>query len=166
MPDPERPTMRHLVDAFISAVEDARRELIRQEGRAVSVRELIRRAGFPDSRRASVAAHLNPRIDRPQGHRVPPDIVKGLAEALSSVISEDELARAAQAAAGYTVTDTSSPDVAFVVSRFYGDEGVTDEEKAAVTARLLQIIAEETSRNVSHTRPTVTPDTTPDDTST
>jgi hypothetical protein len=33
-----------------------------------------------------------------------------------------------------------------VVSRFYGDETVTEDEKAEVTARLLQIIAEESGR--------------------
>ena len=138
--------IRHTVDAFIQAVEDARSQLIRREGRDVSIRELIRRAGFPDSRRAGVAYHLNPRIDRSRGHKVPPDVVQGLARALAPVISEEDLARAAQVAAGFNVMDTSSSDVAFVVARYFGDEEVSEEEKRATTARLLQILAEEQQR--------------------
>lgn len=134
------------MDAFIQAVEDARRQLIRREGRDVSIRELIRRAGFPDSRRAGVAYHLNPRIDRSRGHKVPPDVVEGLARALAPVVSEEDLARAAQVAAGFNVVDTSSSDVAFVVARYFGDEEVSEEEKRATTARLLQILAEESQR--------------------
>lgn len=140
--------MRHVVDAFITAVEEARRELIRSEGRDVSIRELIRRAGFPESQRAGVAYHLNPRIDRTRGHKVPPEIVRRLAAALSPHITEDELTRAAQVAAGFNVTDhPASPDVTQVVSRFYGDEAVTEEERRAVTARLMQILAEEAQRS-------------------
>jgi hypothetical protein len=45
---------------FPAGVDEARRRLIRDEGQNVSVRELIRRAGFDDSRRTSVARHLNP----------------------------------------------------------------------------------------------------------
>ena len=136
--------MRHTVDAFITAVEEARRQLTRQEGRDVSVRELIRRAGFPESRRAGVAYHLNPKIDRSRGHKVPADIVQALATVLP--VSEAELSRAAQVAAGFNVLDVSHPDVDVVVARFYGDETVSDDDKAQVTARLLQIIAEETQR--------------------
>lgn len=137
--------MRHTVDAFIQAVEDARRQLIRQEGRDVSVRELIRRAGFPESQRSGVAYHLNPRIDRTRGHKVPAEIVRKLAAVLP--ISEEDLARAAQVAAGFDVVDTSSSDVAFVVARYFGDEDVSEEEKRATTARLLQILAEESQRS-------------------
>jgi hypothetical protein len=136
--------MRHTVDAFIQAVEDARRQLIRQEGRDVSVRELIRRAGFAESQRAGVAYHLNPRIDRSRGHKVPPELVTRLAAVLP--ISEEDLARAAQVAAGFNVVDTSSSDIAFVVARYFGDEEVSDEEKQATTARLMQIITEELQR--------------------
>lgn len=136
--------MRHTVDAFIQAVEEARRALIRQEGRDVSVRELIRRAGFSESRRAGVSYHLNPRINRERGHKVPADIVTKLAAVLP--ISEEELARAAQVAAGFNVIDTSSSDPAFVVARYFGDEEVSEEEKRATTARLLQILAEESQR--------------------
>jgi hypothetical protein len=136
--------MRHTVDAFIQAVDDARRQLIRQEGRDVSERELIRRAGFDESQRAGVSYHLNPRINRIRGHKVPAEIVRRLASVLP--ISEEDLARAAQVAAGFNVVDTSSSDVAFVVARYFGDEEVTEEEKRATTARLLQILAEESQR--------------------
>src|SRR5215218_1489281 len=66
-------TMRHLMDAFQRAVDEARRQLIREEGQNVSARELIRRAGFDDSRWASVVRHLNPNQPWPKGHKVPPD---------------------------------------------------------------------------------------------
>lgn len=143
----ESATVQYTVDAFIEAAEEARRQLIRSEGRDVSWREVIRRAGFPDDKRAGVAYHLNPNIDRARGHNVPPEIVARLAAVLP--ISEQELARAARVAAGYNVDDEAeSTDVARVVSRFYGDETVTEEEKAEVTARLLQIIAEESRRGL------------------
>jgi hypothetical protein len=144
--EPESATVQYTVDAFIEAAEEARRQLIRSEGRDVSWREVIRRAGFPDDKRGGVAYHLNPNIDRARGHNVPPEIVARLAAVLP--ISEQELARAARVAAGYNVTDIDeeSADVAGVVSRFYGDETVTEDEKAEVTARLLQIIAEESRR--------------------
>ena len=77
-------TMRHLMDAFQQAVDEARRQLIRDEGQNVSVRELIRRAGFDDSRRTSVARHLNPNQPWPKGHKVPPEIVRALAAVLPS----------------------------------------------------------------------------------
>src|SRR3954462_13074638 len=70
-----RTTMRDLMDAFQHAVDEARRQLIRDAGQNVAVRELIRRAGFAVSRRASVARHLNPPQPWPKGHKVPPDIV-------------------------------------------------------------------------------------------
>lgn len=136
--------IRHTVDAFIQAVEDARRQLIREEGRDVSVRELIRRAGFADSQRAGVAYHLNPRIDRTRGHKVPAEVVHKLAKVLP--ISEEDLARAAQVAAGFNIVDTSSSDPTFVVARYFGDEEVTQAERRATTARLLQILAEESQR--------------------
>jgi hypothetical protein len=132
------------VDAFIQAVEDARRQLIRREGHDVSMRELIRRAGFEESQRAGVAYHLNPRINRKRGHKVPAEVVRKLAGVLP--ISEEQLVHAAQVAAGFNVVDTSSSDVAFVVARYFGDEEVSEEEKRATTARLLQILAEESQR--------------------
>lgn len=143
--DPESATVQYTVDAFIEAAEEARRQLIRNEGQDVSWREVIRRAGYPESKRAGVAYHLNPNVDRPRGHNVPPDIVSNLAKVLP--ISEQELSRAARIAAGYNVVDEAGePDVAAVVSRFYGDEAVSAEQKAEVTARLMQIIAEEIRR--------------------
>lgn len=136
-------TVQYTVDAFIEAAEDARRQLIRSEGRDVSWREVIRRAGFPDDKRAGVSYHLNPNVDRMRGHHVPAEIVSKLAAVLP--ISEQELARAARVAAGFNVTlDEGQGDVTGAVARFYGDENVSEEEKAEVTARLLEIIAEET----------------------
>jgi hypothetical protein len=137
------------VDAFIERVEAARRELIKQTGQSVSVRELLRRAGYTDNQRASIAYHLNPNRhtgDKP--HRVPPELVRRLAAVFREMsnpppVDEDGLAQAAHVAAGFDVVDTSEPDVSHVVQRFYGDENVTEEQKRAVTQQLMKILAEE-----------------------
>src|SRR3954451_16011446 len=115
------------MDAFQQAVDRARRQLIREEGQNVSVRELIRRAGFDDSRRAAVARHLNPNLPWPKGHQVPPEIVRALAAVLP--IGESSLMQAAQVAAGYRVTDEGPRDLGSEVARFLGDEEVPAEEK-------------------------------------
>jgi len=133
------------MDAFQQAVDQARRQLIREEGQNVSLRELIRRAGFDDSRRASVARHLNPNQPWPKGHRVPPDIVRALAAVLP--ISESDLMQAAQVAAGYWVRDEEPRDLGFEVARFLGDEEVSEEEKARLRAQLLQLVAEDLQRS-------------------
>jgi hypothetical protein len=138
-------TVQDTVDAFIEAAEAARRQLIRAEGRDVSWREVIRRAGYSESERARVAYHLNTTKQWPKGHNVPAEIVSRLAAALQT--SEQDLQRAARVAAGFNVVDeTSDTDAVGVVSRFYGSEDVSEEEKAEVTARLLEIIAEESRR--------------------
>ncbi len=137
--------MRHLMDNFQQAVEEARRQLIREEGRNVSVRELIRRAGFEESRRASVARHLNTRLSWPKGHRVPPDIVRALAAVLP--VTESDLMRAAQAAAGYEAPGDDARDLGYDVARFLGDEDVSEEEKADLRVRLMQILAEDLRRS-------------------
>lgn len=136
--------MATTTDAFIRAVDDARRRLIRTEGRNISVRELIRRAGFDDGRRPGVAYHLNPnRHTGAKPHRVPLDVIRGLAGALH--VTEEELSRAAAVASGLNVVeqDVLKSDVTYVVARFFGDERVPDTERQATTARILQIIAEQ-----------------------
>jgi hypothetical protein len=132
------------MDAFIQAVDDARRRLIREEGRNVSLREIIRRAGYSEKERPSVFYHLNQNRHTGEGsHRVPDELVTRLAQVLP--ITEGELRKAARVSAGFNVAD-EGPDVAYVVARFFSDENVSAEEKRAVTARLLQIIADETIR--------------------
>src|SRR3954469_3628717 len=138
-------TMRHLMDAFQQAVDEARRQLIRDERQNVSVRELIRRAGFAAARRASVARHLNPNQPWPRGHQVPPEIVRALAAVLP--ISESNLMKAPQHAAGYRVRGEEERDLGFEVARFLGDEEVPEEEKARLRARRLQIVAEDLQRS-------------------
>lgn len=139
-------TMRTNMDAFIEAVESARQRLIRQEGRNVSGRELLRRAGFTDKQRPTVSYHLNPnRHTGAKPHNVPFYIVERLAAVLP--VSQEELAAAARVAAGYSVReDEPGPELTYMVQRFYDDEDISPEEQARVTARLLQIIAEVTSR--------------------
>lgn len=134
--------MRRTMDAFIQAVEDARRRLIRTEGQNVSMREVLRRAGYSDSSRAGAAYHLNRSKSWPKGHKVPPEIVKRLSEVLP--ISHEELARAAQAAAGYNVV-TSRPDMQ-AVARFLDSDNVSEEDKVEVVASMAQMIADEMGR--------------------
>jgi hypothetical protein len=135
--------MRRTMDAFIQAVEDARRRLIREEGQNVSMREMIRRAGYTDSERAGVMYHLNTRATWPRGHKVPPELVERLAKVMP--ISHEELARAAQVAAGYNV-DVSSLDLPAAAARYFDDREVPDGQRALVVARLLEIIADDAVR--------------------
>lgn len=137
--------MRSAMDTFQQAVEDARRQLIREKGRNVSVRELIRMAGFEESRRSTVAKHLNPNLTWPKGHRVPPEIVSALAAVLP--ISEADLMKAAQQAAGYVVPTTTERNLGYDVARFLGDTEVAPDEKAQLRAELLRILADDMNRS-------------------
>lgn len=147
------------MDAFQTAVEDARQRLARAEGRPISVQEMLRRAGFSDEKsgdrltlrgaRFHVDAKEYERRRRPgRGHTVPPELVDALAEVLP--ISRAELQRAAQVAAGFDVVEQApTDDVAATVARFLGDPTVSEQERAAVTAELLRIIAEQQTRRHS-----------------
>lgn len=137
--------MRSQMDSFHQAVEDARRQLIRDEGRNVSVRELIRRAGFEESRRSTVSRHLEVNRVWPKGHRVPPEIVSALAAVLP--ISEADLMKAAQQAAGYHVPAAEDRNLGYDVARFLGDAEVTPDEKARLRAELLRILADDMNRD-------------------
>lgn len=139
------PKIHTAMDAFIETVEAARSELIRREGANVSMREVLRRAGYDESQRASVSYHLNAnRHTGEKPHHVPPEFVKRLAAVLP--VAEEDLARAARVSAGFDVVDRSHPDVAFVVQRYFGDETVSETEKREVTAELMGILAEELRR--------------------
>jgi hypothetical protein len=142
--------MATVVDPFIQAVDEARRNLIREEGANVSIRELIRRAGYTEQQRPGIAYHLNPnRHSGERPHHIPRHMVERFARALR--VPEEDLARAAAAAAGHNVVERDVPDVVYSVTRFYGDEQVTDEERAAATARILQIIADAQTPRASGT---------------
>lgn len=140
------------MDPFQRAVDDARRRL------GISVSEMLRRAGFPryaakthqrqqGEKPLTISGaryHLEPRYnkDRQGGHRVHPELITRLADVLE--ISEEELRRAAQLAAGFTVPmEPIAEDIPTMFARFLGDERVTEEEKQQAAARLLQIIAEQ-----------------------
>ena len=130
-----------MADHFIEAVEDARAQLIRQEGRGVSVRELLRRAGIPESKRAGAAYHLNARkFDGTGQHRVPPDLVRHLAAVLP--ISEAQLAEAAFRASGLQATEpTDGNAVVAAVLAYYAGEA-DDDERRRVTASILRTISD------------------------
>lgn len=136
--------MRRTMDAFIAAVDDARRRLSQKRGEDISMSKVIEMAGYGPGQRAGVFYHLNKRKKWPRGHKVPPEIVARLAQALE--VDHEVLASAAQVAAGYTVRIPGG-DLPAAYARFLKEAG--DAEKAAVTARLLQIIADETARGVA-----------------
>jgi transcriptional regulator with XRE-family HTH domain len=125
------------MDAFAQAVEDARQRLSRTEGRNVSVREVARRAGVAES---TLAYNISSeRAER--GRRVRADLVEALARVLP--ISEDDLMRAAQVAAGYQVREPDFPDLGAAVTRFLDDRDVPESEKRQLRARLADILAAE-----------------------
>jgi hypothetical protein len=65
-------------DPFVAAVERARRQLSRTEGKEVSIRELARRTGISN---ATLACNL--KADGGRGRRhVSPRVVAGLAQVL------------------------------------------------------------------------------------
>jgi hypothetical protein len=63
-------------------------------------------------------------------------------------ISHAELEDAARRSAGFRQIEErpNRSDVTYMVQRFYGDEEVTVEERAEVTARLLSILAAESAK--------------------
>jgi hypothetical protein len=130
------------MDAFIAAAEEARARMIRTEGANVSWREVIRRTGRED-KRGTIMHHLNKNKWVHGRHQVPPDVVEILAGVLP--VSHEELVRAAQTAAGYTVADLSRPDVN-VLTRYLGDEDVSDEEKNEIVEEVLRAIANNMGR--------------------
>lgn len=135
------------MDPFIQACEIARRRLESQERQRVSWREVIRRAGYTEKERARVAYHLDVhRHDGSKPHHVPAQIVERFAKVLG--ISEDEMVRAAQVAAGYT--PSSSPllpgDLIRALSTFLHDDHIPDREKDLLTADVLGLLADGISK--------------------
>lgn len=138
---PESHTMLLLMDTFAQAVEDARLRLGVIEGKSVSGRELARRMGVAYS---TLAYNLSPKRQA-EGRRVSPMLIAALASVLP--ISEDELTRAAQIAAGYQTQSDELPDLGRAVTRYLSREDVTPEEKRRLTARLAEIVADEIRKN-------------------
>lgn len=128
-----------VMDAFAEAVEAARRQLSETEGRNVSVDQLAKRAGIPKS---TMHYHLSEKRAA-QGRRIPADIVRKLAAVLP--ISESDLMRAAQVAAGYQVTEESLSDLGQMVVR-YLEQPLSAEERQRAIARLMDILADEMRR--------------------
>lgn len=131
--------MLTIMDAFAEAVEAARHRLSETEGHNIAVDELARRAGIP---RSTLHYHLSEKRAA-QGRRIPADIVRKLAAVLP--ISEADLMRAAQVAAGYQVTEESLPDLGQTVVR-YLEQPLSPEERQRAVARLMEILAEEMRR--------------------
>lgn len=143
-------TVMAATDPFIQAVDEARRELSRQQGRDISNAELARLTGV---KRSTLYYHLNSEVDRAGGHRVPRDIVSALAAVLP--ISEGDLMKAAQVAAGYQVRGDSADDhtdYGFEVARFLDSDDVSEDDKAALALRLSEILADHLRRNVPSPR--------------
>lgn len=128
-----------LMDAFQDAVERARSQLSLLEGAEVTEAEMIRRTTLPESRKRSVAYHLNPNVDRKRGHQVPPDIVRALADVLR--VSVEDLSEAARVAAGFDQqVGGPSTDLPSAVARFMGDESVGIDEREEVEDRILEVL--------------------------
>lgn len=126
-----------VTDAFAQAVEEARIRLARTEGHNISVRELARRANVNYR-----TLHYNLSPERQAtGRRIDPHLVHALAQVLP--ISEGELMRAAQVAAGYQVSGPEMPDLGAAVVRFLDDEEIPEAEKRHLRSRLADILAEE-----------------------
>lgn len=125
------------VDSFAQAVEDARQRLSRHEGHDVSVRELARRAGVSSS---TLAYNLSDKRAA-SGRRVSGELVRKLAAVLP--VSENDLMRAAQLAAGYEVRGDEEPDLGYEVARFLDRDDVGDSAKLELMARLQEILAGE-----------------------
>jgi hypothetical protein len=137
-------------DPFIQAVDEARRELSRRENREISNAELARRV--TNVKRSTLYYHLNAEVERPGGHRVPREIVHALAAVLP--ISEDELMKAAQIAAGYQVrgSEPGQPDYGFEVARFLDSDDVSEADKAELALRLSEILADHLRRSLPSPR--------------
>lgn len=130
-----------LMDAFAEAVEAARQRLSETEGRTISTRQLARLAHIPES---TLAYHLSDKRAA-EGRRIPAEIVRKLAAVLP--ISESDLMRAAQVAAGYQVTEENLPDLGQTVVRYLSQD-LSQEERLRTLARLQEILAEEMRRAV------------------
>jgi transcriptional regulator with XRE-family HTH domain len=128
-----------LMDAFAEAVEAARQRLARDENRTISNRELARRAGIAES---TLAYNLSDKRHA-EGRRISADIVRKLAAVLP--ISEGDLMRAAQVAAGYQVVEEGLPDFDQTVVR-YLSQPLSRAERMRALARLQEILAEEMRR--------------------
>lgn len=133
-----------VTDAFAQAVEEARLRLARDEGRNISIRELARRAHVNYR-----TLHYNLSPERAaSGRRIDPKLVHALAEVLAPHVTEEDLMRAAQVAAGYTVTEPEIPDLGAAVVRFLDSDEVSEADKRRLRARLADILAEEMRKAV------------------
>lgn len=130
-----------VVDAFAEAVEAARQRLGETEGRTISTRRLARLADIPES---TLHYHLSDKRAA-EGRRIPADIVRKLAAVLP--VSEGDLMRAAQIAAGYQINEESLPDLGQTVVRYLSQD-LTREERFETLVRLQEILAEEMRRAV------------------
>lgn len=130
-----------LMDAFAEAVEAARQRLARDEGHPISTRELARRTGIKYS---TLAYNLSEKRAA-EGRRVSADVVHRLADVLP--VSEGELTRAAQVAAGFQVTETDLPDLGQTIVRYLSQD-LSREDRLRTLMRLQEVLAEEMRRTV------------------
>jgi len=126
-------------DAFTRAVAEARDRLSSREGRTVSWREIVRRAGYDDPKMfGRISYHLLPR-DRDRGaHLVPAYIIEAMAKVLP--ISRAELMRAAAEASGYDLegSEMTPSDVVVLVTRTLQD--VDPDERDTIGSEVIEAI--------------------------
>ncbi len=126
------------LDPFIACVAEAQRRLAHIEGRDISVRELARRAGIPESTLGNI---LRPNRDV-KTRRIRADRIRALARVLP--VSEEVLMRAAQAAAGLSVDDAPRPypDPAEALTAMFRSDATAEERLAMIAAVQAQIAVE------------------------
>lgn len=141
------------VDAFERVVAEARNRLSAREGRTVSWRELVRRAGFDDTHFGRVSYHLLPR-ERKRGHHVPNWLIDALVPVLP--VSRDDLVRAASEAAGYDIQAQGDPqtpdDVVVLVTRVLNDERVDPAERDRIGLEVMAAITRAMQRDRTEPR--------------
>lgn len=137
------------VDPFERVVSEARDRLSVREGRTVSWREVVRRAGFSDEEFGRVSYHLLPRERSRNAHQVPRWLVDALTPVLP--VSRAELMRAAAEAAGYDIEapggEQDPDDVVVLVTRVLNDESVDPAERDRIGAEVLNAISRAMQRD-------------------
>jgi len=134
-PDADRP------DPFVEAYEQARSRLAAAEGRNISTREVLRRAGFSEKERAKVSYRLVSERRHTGQHRVPPEIIDRLAQVLPG--SREELTEGARRAAGLgTETPQTRPSLA-PITDYLRDPQVSEDDRRELLGQMAAIIAKE-----------------------
>src|SRR4051794_32146807 len=134
-PDAERP------DPFVEAYEAARSRLAAAEGKNISTREVLRRAGYSERERARVSYHLTSGRKYTGNHRVPPEIIDRLAAVLPG--SREELTEGARRAAGLGTESPQARPSLTPITDYLHDPQVSEDDRHELLGQMASIIARE-----------------------